>query len=63
MGFSAVAALLFALFARSFGSTMIFVGLSQGGTYTPTIMLVAANADPARRQWRPRPPRDGRRRC
>ncbi len=52
MAFSAVAALLFALFARSFDSAMIFVclvGLSQGGTYTPAIMLVAANADPARK--------------
>ncbi|MDD9915004.1 MAG: MFS transporter [Rhodospirillaceae bacterium] len=52
MAFSAVAALLFALFARSFDSAMVFiclVGLSQGGTYTPAIMLVAANADPARK--------------
>ncbi len=43
---SAVAAILFALFARSFETAIIFVtlmGLSQGGTYTPAIMLVAAN--------------------
>lgn len=43
---SAVAALLFALFARSFETALLFaflMGLSQGGTYTPAIMLVAAN--------------------
>ncbi|MGI9507771.1 MAG: MFS transporter [Geminicoccaceae bacterium] len=44
---SALAAVLFALFARSFETATIFIalmGLSQGGTYTPAIMLVAANS-------------------
>jgi MFS family permease len=43
---SAFAAVLFGLFARSFESAILFiglVGLSQGGTYIPAIMLVAAN--------------------
>ncbi|WP_299626390.1 MFS transporter [Pelagibius sp.] len=43
---SAAAALLFALFARSFESALVCValmGLAQGGTYTPAIMLVSAN--------------------
>ncbi len=49
---SAVAAILFALFARSFETGMIFMflmGLSQGGTYTPAIMLVSANTPPEKR--------------
>lgn len=44
--FSACAAILFALFARSFETAVVFaflLGLSQGGTYTPAIMLVSAN--------------------
>lgn len=44
---SAFAAVLFGLFARSFETAIAFItlmGLSQGGTYTPAIMLVAANA-------------------
>lgn len=52
MAFSMAAGLLFAVFARSFESALVLiclVGLSQGGTYTPAIMLVAANADPARK--------------
>ena len=43
---SALAALLFAVFAESYATAIIFtslVGLTQGGTYTPAIMLVAAN--------------------
>ncbi len=43
---SAVSALLFAVFARSFETAAVFmflIGLSQGGTYTPAIMLVSAN--------------------
>lgn len=43
---SALAAVLFGLFARSFETAIVFIalmGLSQGGTYTPAIMLVAAN--------------------
>ncbi|NKB60242.1 MAG: MFS transporter [Alphaproteobacteria bacterium] len=43
---SAVAAILFAFFARSFETAVVFVslvGLFQGGTYTPAIMLVSAN--------------------
>ena len=50
--FSAVAALLFALFARSFVSGLILyalAALSQGGTYTTAIMLVADRYPPARR--------------
>lgn len=49
---SAFAALLFAAFTRSFETAMIFfplVGLSQGGTYTPAIMLVSANTPPYRK--------------
>ncbi len=49
---SAAAAVAFALFARSFESALIFmslVGLAQGGTYTPAIMLVAANAAPGKK--------------
>ena len=49
---SAIAALLFAAFARSYESAMLFaalVGLAQGGTYTPAIMLASANARQGRR--------------
>ena len=49
---SAAAAFAFALFARSFESALVFmslVGLAQGGTYTPAIMLVAANAAPGKK--------------
>lgn len=52
LAFSAAAALLFAIFARSWETAMVFtfvVGLSQGGTYTPAIMLVATNAAPQRK--------------
>ena len=50
--FSAVAALLFAFFARSFVSGLVLyslAALSQGGTYTTAIMLVADRYPPARR--------------
>ncbi|MGI9437683.1 MAG: MFS transporter [Geminicoccaceae bacterium] len=43
---SAITAILFALLARSFETAIPFIalmGLSQGGTYTPAIMLVAAH--------------------
>ena len=49
---SAAAALFFALFARSFETGLLalfLVGMTQGGTYTPAIMLVSANSDPARK--------------
>ena len=49
---SALAAILFALFARSFETALIWMavmGLSQGGTYTPAIMLVAANTPQRKR--------------
>ena len=49
---SAAAAICFALFARSFESAVVFMslmGLSQGGTYTPAIMLVAANTPDRKR--------------
>ncbi len=49
---SALAALLFALFARSYETalvTMCLMGLSQGGTYTPAIMLVTANTPQRKR--------------
>jgi MFS family permease len=49
---SAVVALGFALFARSYLSGLILytlVGLSQGGTYTTAIMLIADRYPPARR--------------
>ncbi len=49
---AALAALAFALFARSFETGMLaiaLVGLSQGGTYTPAIMVVSANSDPSRK--------------
>lgn len=45
-------ALLFGLFARSYETAIIFVvllGLAQGGTYTPAIMLVSANTAPNKR--------------
>lgn len=44
---SALSALLFGFFARSFETALPLIalmGLFQGGTYTPAIMLVAANA-------------------
>ncbi|MDA7948116.1 MAG: MFS transporter [Hyphomicrobiaceae bacterium] len=47
-GFSCVA---FGVFARDFTSTLIlysFVGLFQGGVYTPVIMLFGENAPPGR---------------
>ena len=43
---TAAAALLFALFARDFASAfvlLVILGLAQGGTYTPAIMLVSEN--------------------
>ncbi|MCG8493768.1 MAG: MFS transporter [Sneathiellales bacterium] len=49
---SALAALAMAVFARSFETaliTMMLVGVTQGGTYTPAIMLVSVNA-PAHRK-------------
>ncbi len=49
---SAVAALLFAGFARSYGSAlflMVLLGLTQAGTYTPAIMLVSTNTPENRR--------------
>ena len=49
---SALAAILFALFARSFETALVLMavmGLSQGGTYTPAIMLVTANTPQHRR--------------
>lgn len=49
---SALAALAFALFARSFEPALVLltiVGVGQGGTYTPSIMLVAQNSPPERR--------------
>jgi MFS family permease len=48
----AVSALLFAAFARSFASALVcmaLLGLAQGATYTPAIMLVSANAPPNRK--------------
>ncbi len=51
-GIAALAALIFAAFARSFETAMVtslLLGLSQGGTYTPALMLVAANAEPERK--------------
>jgi MFS family permease len=49
---STAAALCFALFARSFEQALWLyglVGLTQGGTYIPAIMLVAQRLPPARR--------------
>jgi MFS family permease len=49
---SAVAALLFAAFARSYATALVLytlVALSQGGTYTTAIMLCADRYPPARR--------------
>ncbi len=49
---SAITALLFAGFARSFESGLLFVslmGIFQGGTYTPAIMLVSANTRESKR--------------
>lgn len=48
----AAAALAFALFARSFEQALWLyglVGFTQGGSYTPAIMLVAQRLPPARR--------------
>jgi MFS family permease len=48
----AASALAFAAFARSFESAlacMALLGLAQGATYTPAIMLASANAPPNRR--------------
>ena len=48
----AASALLFAAFARSFESALVcmaLLGLAQGATYTPTIMLASTNAPPNRR--------------
>ena len=50
--FAAIAALCFAIFARSFESALVFaalVGISQGGTYTPAIMLVSQCLPPRSR--------------
>ena len=49
---SAVTALLFAAFARSYWSALVLytlVAVSQGGTYTTVIMLIADRYPPARR--------------
>jgi MFS family permease len=49
---SAASALLFAAFARSFESALVcmaLLGLAQGATYTPAIMLVSTNALPERK--------------
>jgi MFS family permease len=49
---SAVAALAFAMFARSYASGLVLytlVALAQGGTYTTVIMLLADRYPPARR--------------
>jgi MFS family permease len=49
---SAIAALLFGLFARSFTSTLLLftlVGLTQGGLYNPLLMLMAQRYAPAER--------------
>lgn len=49
---AAVAALCFAVFSRSFDSALVLltlVGFTQGGTYTPAIMLVAQNVPPQSR--------------
>jgi len=51
-GFTAVAGILVATLARSFESGAILFalcGLFQGGTYTPSIMLVAQGVPPERR--------------
>lgn len=50
--FAAVAAVAFALFARSYVSGLVLytlVAVSQGGTYTTGIMLIADRYSPARR--------------
>ena len=49
---AAIATLAFALFARSYGAGLVLfsiVGLAQGGTYTPAIMLVAQGTAQHRR--------------
>lgn len=51
-GATAVVGILVALFARSFETGAVLftlLGLSQGGTYTPAIMLVAQGVDAKRR--------------
>ncbi|MEH2535578.1 MFS family permease [Bradyrhizobium sp. AZCC 1588] len=48
----AASALFFATFARSFESALVcmaLLGLAQGATYTPAIMLVSTNAPPDRK--------------
>jgi len=48
----AASALFFATFARSFESALVcaaLLGLGQGATYTPAIMLVSTNAPPDRK--------------
>jgi len=48
----AASALFFAAFARSFESALLcmaLLGLAQGGTYTPAIMLVSINTPPERK--------------
>ena len=50
--FTAVTSVAFALFARSYQSgmiLMIIIGLAQGGTYTPAIMLVSERVTAERR--------------
>lgn len=47
---SALFAIIFAVFARSFETAVVclaLVGFAQGGTYTPAIMVVAANTAPS----------------
>lgn len=49
---SAVSALFFAGFARSYETALVasaMVGLSQGGTYTPALILISANVPLARK--------------
>ena len=49
---SALSAVIFAGFARSYETALIasaLVGLSQGGTYTPALMLISANTPVARK--------------
>jgi MFS family permease len=51
-GLSAVSALAFAFFARSYETGLVFftlVALSQGGTYYPAIMLISDRYPPERR--------------
>ena len=49
---SAISALAFGFFARSYASALVLyplAGLTQGGLYTPAIMLIADRYDPGRR--------------